>query len=414
MTSFAADPHLLHPSSGSQHGTAGYDARHPQPSTMPVPTSSSSSSGTAPTAATSVTLYVVQKCWLDGPRYAQPIDCGRLWTSSDAATQFAHASATQYASIVQHKKLNNSGRINTSPTVRTLLLDNRQYGFATSGRLFWVRAVQVPLCPCYSGEYPRTMTAALTASTTALVRLHHGVVGGTEAGAGRRGTEDVLDCARLDCPKSCLQSWISAQLRCHQACSWLRIPVGNAQRSSSSNNNNSSTDWWKEEWSDWESWGGSAEAATSAGSALHHANAVASTLGGASSHHKRRCSWSDHGAMEDDGGDDIVEEEDSAMRMGGHESPSRWGTRGRLVTEDHHHHPHHHHNPNHQQQQQQQQGQNGPPATSWFAPGDVVDYAPNKRAVLPSASLSETSTNNTAVGANALGRELVDSEMMRG
>lgn len=211
------------------------------------------------TAVTVAEVYAVQKCWFDGPHVQPPLDCWRLWTTGDAATQFAHASAARYAQCRASTAA--PSPTTTAKPVRTLLLPHSGlYGFATCGRLFWVRKLTIPLCPCLAREggvhHPHGIGAAAVAPT-ALVRLHLGVLGGTATTGGaaaiggrRVGTTESTseDVARLDCPHRCpaLQHWLQHQLRDHRACTWRRIPVGTGH--------DHPIEWWKE-WGDWETWG---------------------------------------------------------------------------------------------------------------------------------------------------------------
>lgn len=112
-----------------------------------------------------LTCYVVQKCWFDGPHVSPPVDFRGLFVSQRCAEEVAHASAHLY------------GRAHHS-AVRTILLAQKSYAFSTAGVLFWVRPVVVTGMP----DEPQ-----------AHVILTGGVLGGTGNRNSRRGSEISTD-----------------------------------------------------------------------------------------------------------------------------------------------------------------------------------------------------------------------------
>jgi hypothetical protein len=347
--------------------------------------------GAAGGADPALPLFLVQRCWLDGPNVEPPLDCPLLFASRDEATQFAHASADRYALASAAA----SPRPRPPGAVRTLLLENSQYGFATSGRLFWVRAVRVPLCPCLrqpQHNHPVAEPAGAAApAATALARLYRGVVGGTAAGDGggnlgrRRGTEDNVGSVRLDCPRRCLQGWLSQQLRSHQSCAWRRIPVVAAAAGASGEHGGAAAAggrrdrWWKE-WDDWEMWGGGGGAAAAAGDVPPSAPGRAS--------HKRQLSWDDEPMADDDDEDAPMQGEPPSLalpdlrRTGSAASSSSAflasGPPGSVAEMNH---------VLSSSSSSSSSSSLSPSPSPWFSPS-TVDYAPNKRTFAAPAAAS--------------------------
>lgn len=111
-------------------------------------------------------LYIVQKCWFDGPLVEPAVDFKLLFTNRAAAEAVAH----QSAHLLAHRY---------DAVVRTLLLPSKEYGFSAAGSLFWVRTV-----------YATVVEPSGSPWTQANVILTHGVIGGTGNPHARRGFEN--------------------------------------------------------------------------------------------------------------------------------------------------------------------------------------------------------------------------------
>lgn len=135
-------------------------------------------------------LFVVQKCWFDGPKIEPPVDCLRLFEQRSDAERVAHESAHLFACA------------NNSASVRTILLPSTNHqgascGFVCAGKLFWVRSLWstvVPTTSSSNGSNSMLTTGGSSSSPSCSYWYAHAiltarVIGGTGNVGSRRGTE---------------------------------------------------------------------------------------------------------------------------------------------------------------------------------------------------------------------------------
>jgi hypothetical protein len=140
-----------------------------EPSTIPVPVPVLSSSLSASTSTSTAQLFIVQKCWFDGPRIQPSLDLPILFSQRSHAEAVAARSAHAYS---------------RGEPVRTILLDHDGYAFATTGQLFWVRNVEGMVAD----------TTKSPSNLRAFCVLNRFVVGGTGNPNSRRGSERRQGC----------------------------------------------------------------------------------------------------------------------------------------------------------------------------------------------------------------------------
>lgn len=118
---------------------------------------------------TEIEMFLVQKCWFDGPKIQPPQDFLAIFPNRSHAEQVASASAYMHAAACQ-------------AVVRTILLPSG-YAFSAGGDLFWIRSVYVNLDHDVlnpgSGAHYRGAHAI----------ANRGVIGGTGNVNSRRGSE---------------------------------------------------------------------------------------------------------------------------------------------------------------------------------------------------------------------------------
>jgi hypothetical protein len=202
--------------------------------------------------ATTLDVYVVQKCWHSGPMSndeSSAVDYLRLLPNRTCAEEVAMRSAHAYAQ---------AGGPSTATTtlVQTILLPNGGgYGFVTRGRLFWTRTVAAMIVSEQSSSNSQPPGHYTTGSVVAHALLSNGVIGGTGNLHSRRGTEAKDGCVLIGPPALASQWAISKakQQRAGSASSngfvtW--VPFGPPPPAADSA-------FWKE-WPDLDRWSGNA------------------------------------------------------------------------------------------------------------------------------------------------------------
>ncbi|KAL7558630.1 hypothetical protein ACA910_019461 [Epithemia clementina (nom. ined.)] len=111
-------------------------------------------------------MYLVQKCWFDGPNVQPPQDYLALFPSRAQAEEVASRTAYIHAGQCQ-------------AVVRTILLPSG-YAFSAGGDLFWIRSVVVDVS---------NSNNAVASYKGAHAISNRGVVGGTGNVNSRRGSE---------------------------------------------------------------------------------------------------------------------------------------------------------------------------------------------------------------------------------
>lgn len=147
-------------------------------------------------------LFIIQKCWYDGPHLEAPVDCRRLFTDQSTAEQEAARAAHAYTAARA------SAAHQTTPRpVRTVLLREANvssYAFATCGKLFWVRRVSSTMLDCCRRQHADRCRYGFCLTTDS-------VVGGTGNRHSRRGSERRTDCVAVECQCGCSPAWQLAQ-----------------------------------------------------------------------------------------------------------------------------------------------------------------------------------------------------------
>jgi hypothetical protein len=145
-------------------------------------------------------LFIVQKCWFDGPAQHPAVDYPRLFATAADAERVALTSAHLYAAAGGNNNGSATRKVRTVP-----LRDGGAYGFSAAGCLFWIRRVRAAVVVGVGGDVDGNAAAAATAGGGTIAaaqqqrrpqasRGHcltdaHGIVGGTGNPHSRRGTE---------------------------------------------------------------------------------------------------------------------------------------------------------------------------------------------------------------------------------
>ena len=114
-------------------------------------------------------MFIVQKCWFDGPNVQPPQDYRALFSDRTQAEEVASRSAYMHAEHCQ-------------AVVRTILLGN-VYAFSAGGDLFWIRSVAVDV-----GSNNINTGNSLSCNGAHAIS-NRGVIGGTGNLNSRRGSE---------------------------------------------------------------------------------------------------------------------------------------------------------------------------------------------------------------------------------
>jgi hypothetical protein len=135
--------------------------------------SSQTSVDVTPPEAATVSVFIVQKCWFDGPQFRPSMDLPIVFVHLSVAEQVASQSAHVYS---QHEP------------VRTIRNGN-EYSFATRGSLFWVRSAEALVADLVESSSSEALAAYC------MVRQY--IIGGTGNPNSRRGSEHKQGCIVL-------------------------------------------------------------------------------------------------------------------------------------------------------------------------------------------------------------------------
>jgi len=157
---------------------------------------------TLATVSSFVDVYIVQRCWLDGPYPDRPVDCQRLFLSRQEAEQEASRAAHAFFHFYkQHYAHARPVRTLLLPDAMTNMSSGRQsssFAFSSCGKLFWVRKVHGAVAANISNSsvaspWPKSVP------DHAFCIVTNDIIGGTGNRHSRRGSERTTECVSVEC-----------------------------------------------------------------------------------------------------------------------------------------------------------------------------------------------------------------------